>query len=272
MDEKVNKKNLIYLYCATKTKPSIFNFDKAEIKAYPIYYQGVYAIASSVSPDEFSKDNLEKNLANIKWLEEKAFLHEKVIEELMKDTTAIPFKFPAIFQSEENVEKLLKEHSAEFKTMLAELEGKEEWGLKIYCEPQEFKHLVTEQDESIKKIDAEIASSGKGKAYLLNKKREDLINDVLNKKISEDTKDSFDRLSKASIRTKINKLLPREVTQKKVDMVFNSAFLISKKRLGEFNNILDYLKTKYSDKGLIFECTGPWPPYNFCDFAKNKET
>jgi len=239
-----------------------------EVKIYPIYSQGIYAIASSVSPDEFSKDNLEKNLANMKWLEEKALLHEKVIEELMKDTTTIPFKFPTIFQSEENVEKLLKEHNAEFKNIMAELEGKEEWGLKIYCDPEKFKRLIAEQDESIKKIDEEIASSGKGKAYLLNKKREDLINDVINKKISEDTKDNFDRLSKASVKTKINKLLPREVTQKKEDMVFNSAFLINKKRLGEFNNILDYLKTKYSDKGLIFDCTGPWPPYNFCSAAK----
>ncbi len=267
MDAKANK-TLIYLYCATKTKPPLSNFDAMGVKIYPIYSQGIYAIASSVSANEFSKDNLEKNLANMKWLEEKALLHEKVIEELMKDTIAIPFKFPTIFQSEENVEKLLKTHNAEFKNMMTELEGKEEWGCKIYCDTDNFDRHVREGDELIKKIDEEVISSNKGKAYFLKKKKEELIEDVMNKKISEYTKDSFDRLSKASVKTKINKLLPKEVTQKKENMVFNGAFLINKKRLGEFNNVLDYLKTKYADKGLIFECTGPWPPYNFCSAAK----
>ena len=64
MDARVNK-TLIYLYCATKTKPPLSNFDAMEVKIYPIYSQGIYAIASSVSANEFSKDNLEKNLANI---------------------------------------------------------------------------------------------------------------------------------------------------------------------------------------------------------------
>jgi len=47
-------------------------------------------------------------------------------------------------------------------------------------------------------------------------------------------------------------------------MVLNAAFLLNKKRIKEFDSIVAYLKTKYAHKGLEFDWTGPWPPYNFC--------
>ena len=70
--------------------------------------------------------------------------------------------------------------------------------------------------------------------------------------------------------TKINNILPKEVTEKNEDMVLNAAFLLSNKRISDFENVLAYLKTKYAGKGLIFDCTGPWPPYNFCGSLKEK--
>jgi len=262
--------DLIYLYCVTKTKPLRWSFEDINVKVRPVYFQGVYAIVGKVSPDEFNEDNLKKNLADMAWVERKVRQHERVIEEIMKDAPVMPFKFGTIFESEENVEKLLKKHDAEYKKIIADLEGKEEWGLKIYCDPGRFKSLIAEDNEPIKKIDEEIASSGKGKAYILKKKREALIDETANKKMSEYTKDSFERLAKASVRTRINKLLPKEVTQKNEDMVFNGAFLINKNRIGECSGILDHLKAKYSGRGLIFDWTGPWPPYNFCDIVKKE--
>ncbi|MCX5703441.1 MAG: GvpL/GvpF family gas vesicle protein, partial [Candidatus Omnitrophica bacterium] len=79
-----------------------------------------------------------------------------------------------------------------------------------------------------------------------------------------------ERLKITAVDTRINNILPKEVTEKKEDMVLNAAFLINNKRIKEFENVLTYLKTKYTNKGLIFDCTGPWPPYNFCGSLKEK--
>lgn len=264
------RKNLIYLYCVTKTKPSQSNFKDTGIKIYPVYFQGTYAIVSKVSPDEFSEDNLKKNLANMDWVEKRIRQHERAIEEIMKDIAVLPFKFGTIFQSEENVENLLKERNTEFKQIITNLEGKEEWGLKIYCDAEKFRGTLKKEDEKIQDIDKQIASATKGKAFLLEKKKDELIKDIINKKISEYTQDSFERLKRVCLEAKINKILPKEVTEKNEDMVLNAAFLISKKRVEEFNNVIQYLKTKYSDKGLILDCTGPWPAYNFCTLPKEK--
>ena len=257
-------KELLYLYCVTKDKPSTCNFTDLGIKARPVFFSGTYAIISEVSPDDFSEDDLKKHLADMGWVEKNTRLHEKVIEEIMKDQTVLPFKFGTVFENEANVEKLLKENNAEFKAVLALLEGKEEWGLKIYCNGGYFKDALCSGNELIKEKDKEITSAGKGKAYFLKKKKDEIIKDILNEKISEYTKDCFEWLKITAVDTKINKILPKEVTERKDEMVFNVAFLVNIKRIGEFNNVLGYLKTKYSDKGINFDCTGPWPPYNFC--------
>lgn len=261
-------KELLYLYCVTKDKPSNYNFADLGIKARFVFFSGTYAVISSVSPDDFSKDNLEKHLADMGWVEKNIRLHEKVIEDIMKGQVVLPFKFGTVFDCEANVGKLLRENNSEFKAVLALLEGKEEWGLKIYCNSEYFKDALCAENERIIEKDKEITDAGKGKAYFLKKKKDEIIKDILNAKISEYTKDCFERLKIAVVDTNINNILPKEVTEKQEDMVLNAAFLINNKRIKELENVLAYLKTKYTDKGLIFDCTGPWPPYNFCNFSK----
>lgn len=256
---------LIYLYCVTKTKPDFNNFKNIEAEIYPIYSQGIYAVVSEVSLDEFKDDNLKKNLESMEWVEKMARRHEMVIEEIMKESTALPFKFAAVFQKEESIKKLLRERNADFKRMIAGLNGKEERGLKIYCNMEKFKDAIQKEDERINNIENEMITAAKGKAFFLKKKKDGILKDIINEKISECVQDCFDRIKRVCLEIKINKILSKEVTEKTDEMVLNIAFLISMKRLKEFNNIFEYLKVKYPDKGLSFDCTGPWPPYNFCN-------
>jgi len=263
----VAKEGLIYLYCITKDKPSSYNFEDLGIKTRSVFFSGTYAIVSEVSPDDFSEDNLKKHLADMGWVEKNIRLHEKVIERIMNDQAVLPFKFGTVFENEANVEKLLKTNNSEFKAVLTLLDDKKEWGLKIYCNSGYFKDALCAENERIKEKDKEIMGAGKGTAYFLKKKKDEIIKDIINEKISEYTKDCFERLKITAVDTKINKILPKEVTEKKEDMVLNAAFLINNKRIKEFESVLVYLKAKYTDKGLIFDCTGPWPPYNFCEAA-----
>ena len=263
-------KELLYLYCVTKDKPSPCDFEDLGIKTYPVFFSGTYAVISKVSPDDFSEANLKKHLVDMGWVEKNIRLHEKVIEEIMKGRAVLPFKFGTVFESEANVEKLLRENNSGFKSVLAGLEGKEEWGLKIYCDSEYFKDALCGEDERIMEKDKEMASAGKGKAYLLKKKKDEIIKDILNEKISKYTKDCFESLKITAADTRINRLLPQEVTEKKEDMVLNAAFLINNERIKDFKNALACLKTEYADKGLILDCTGPWPPYNFCAPLKEK--
>jgi hypothetical protein len=160
---------------------------------------------------------------------------------------------------------MLGQHLEEFKDILKKLEDKEEWGVKIYCDLEKLKEVIIQEDEEISKLDKEINSSLTGKAYLLKKKKEELLNIATNKKLNEYGEVSFDRLREKSQEARINKLLPREVTERKDEMILNSAFLVGKNKVNNLLKVVEDLKIMFNGKGLFFDCTGPWPPYNFCE-------
>ncbi len=259
------EKEIIYLYCVTDKTPALKDIAHLTNKLRPISYNGLYAIAGKVKKDEFSVQALSKNLANLRWIKAKANLHEKVIEGIMKKGSVIPFKFPTLFNSEDNLKKMLKKHAQKFQVHLKGLAGKEEWGIKIYCDMDKLRKALIREDKESLNIDKEINASTPGKAYFLKKKKLGFLDTSARKKISEYGQDSFDSLSRQSVKAQINKLLPKEVTEREDDMVLNSAFLVDKKRIKEFIKIVYNLNSKYKDKGLEFNCTGPWPPYNFCE-------
>lgn len=270
MKTETGKKDLIYLYCVTNNVPKLKEVENLVEVLYFIYHHGIYAVAGKVSEDEFSEENLKRNLANLEWIKTKASIHEKIIEGIMKNSCVIPFKFATLFNTEDNLKTMLEEHIRKFKDSLEYLEGKEEWGVKIYCDVERLKDSLIRNDEEILKIDKEIESSSPGKAFLLKKKREELLITLINKKLNEYGQTSFDELRELSLKARINKLLPKEVTERKDDMILNSAFLVEKNKVSDFMHILYALRAQYEDRGLFFDCTGPWPPYNFCSIDKEE--
>ena len=261
---------VIYLYCITEKAPDLKEVESLVNKLYFVYHQGLYAVVSRVLKYEFSEENLKKNLNDMDWIMVKASLHEKVIEGIMRNTCVVPFKFATLFNTEDSLKACLEKHAEEFKENLEVFEGTEEWGLKIYCDIEKLKKTLLEEDEELLKMDREFNSSSPGKAFFLKKKKEELLNAVVNKKLNEYGQDSFERLSQESLQTRINNLLPIEVTERKDDMIFNTAFLIDKTKVAEFIQVVGVFKTWYKHKGLEFDCTGPWPPYNFCRLSKKE--
>src|SRR3990170_594809 len=244
------EKNLIYLYCVTKKAPKLKGVGNLVDELYFVYHLGLYAVVSKVKESEFSEENLKKNLADLEWIKVEASIHEKVIEGVMKYTCVIPFKFGTIFKTEDNLKAMLEEHVQDLKEKLKDLEGKEEWGVKIYCDIERLKGTVIQEESGILKIEKEINSSSSGKAYFLKKKKEELMKEAVNKRINEYGQESFELFKILSYEARINKLLPKEVTEKEDDMVLNSAFLVDKDKVSEFIHAVDDLKTRYSDKGL----------------------
>jgi hypothetical protein len=262
---KSQDKGLIYLYCLTNRIPKLKEAEGLVDNAHFFYYQGLYVVVSNVSTDEFSEENLKNNLADLEWIKTKVGIHEKAIETVMKNSCVIPFKFGTIFNTEENLKIMLKKHISKFKDTLKYLEGKEEWGVKIYCDIDKLKDNLIREDKELLNIDKEINSASPGKAFILKKKKVELVNISVNKKLNDYGQLIFEKLNQHSIESRINKLLPKEVTEKKEEMILNSAFLIKKNKVENFIEAESALKETFEKMGFFLDCTGPWPPYNFCE-------
>ena len=60
------------------------------------------------------------------------------------------------------------------------------------------------------------------------------------------------------------KVLSREATGMDGDMVLNWAFLVPRSATTDFRKRIGRANTDHAQQGLVFELSGPWPPYSFC--------
>jgi hypothetical protein len=124
--------------------------------AYPVYalpYQAIQAIVSKVSLQEFGQEELEANLNNMNWVEAKVLAHQGVLELVLASHALVPMRFCTIYQSEGRVQEMLAQHYDDFVEALAHLKGKQEWGVKVYCDAKTLAKRVGETSDRVKELE-----------------------------------------------------------------------------------------------------------------------
>lgn len=250
----------MYLYCIVPGSVQ-GTFETNKLEFVPV--KDIQALVEEVPLEEFWGENLEKNLADLKWVENKVLRHNQVIGEAAQKWTTIPMKFGTVFESEKSLQKTLLEKEDEFKRLLSALEGKEEWGIKVFCDMNRLQEYITQTSEDIRDIDAAIKDKPEGVAYFLKRKRESLISKEGEKKMNEDATAIHEELVRFADKNCLNKLQPKELTKREAEMILNGAYLILKEKVDEFKSKVSDLQKDYVGQGLELETSGPWPTYSF---------
>jgi len=266
----MNNKNLIYLYCVTDKEPILDKAFELVGSLYCLNVSDMFAVVSEVSKDDFDKENLEKNIGNMEWLEKHVRIHESVIDAAMteKELVLVPFKFATVFYTKDSLDSFVVDYSESLKKNLHYLSDKEEWGIKIFFDKKQLEKNILADDPDVKKFDEEISSSTPGKAFFLKKKKIELIKNLLKNKTSEYGKDCYQNLKNLSVQTKINKLQSKELTGNESEMILNAVFLVTADNIPKFMDCVLELRSIYNSRGFEIDCTGPWPAYNFCNITE----
>lgn len=185
--------------------------------------------------------------------------HEKVIEDVMKDYTVLPFRFCTIAASAQEIRELLRKRYVEFKNLLRDMDNKIELGVKAIWKDMDtiFKE-ISQEDEEIRRI-KERSKDGSN----LSQREKILIGEkvkkLLDKKREEESEEIFNFLKRNCVSSRSNKIFGD-------NMILNAAFLVDRGREKEFDNKIDNLVEKY--KGRIeFKYVGPVPPFNFVEIV-----
>ncbi|MDP2938682.1 MAG: GvpL/GvpF family gas vesicle protein [Candidatus Omnitrophota bacterium] len=266
----------LYLYCfreKTKDAPAIATKGidgKGEVFALP--YRELEAIVSKVSLEEFGSSEIQKRAQeDLIWIKEKALIHEKVIEEAMRNKdnslSIIPMRFGTIFKEKTGLEETLNKDYAKIKEVLDKIRGKQEWSVKIYLkDKQRFEQTVKEKNEVIKGKEKEIASLPEGIAFFIEEELKEAISKESDKALNNIVEILFERLGKSAVASVKNKILGKELTGRHEPMVLNTAYLISEDKIEDFKRELDDLNQQIQTKGFYLEYSGPWPVYNFTSY------
>ncbi len=259
-----NRGSAIYLYCFAKPGllPAIEagGLDEQSPLSFQPFLE-VTAVIGNVSIEEFIGPDAESRMQDLAWLGPRVCRHEEVIEEANRRSPVLPARFGTIFSSKEALDCYLKENYEAITKFLDYVTDKEEWGIrgmmdKVKVRENHYSFLLTEQERSL-------TSLSPGRRYFQEKRLQTDSGKKLNLWLEEVLKKVRNQLSYLSPDYFERKVLPREASGFEKDMVSNWAFLLPQKTFRNFRARIDQINSEYDQEGLIFELSGPWPPYSF---------
>ena len=217
-------------------------------RVYTIPYRDISAVVSDTPMVEY-----EPNEVNV-------LQHERVVENAMREYTVLPLGFGNVFINEDRVRWLLARFYLTFKTYLKKLENRVEVGVKVFYDIEAAKQEVEKTSDEVKRLKEEVASRSDKEAHFLREKLNTLIERETLKVASERAYkygvEIHETLKKCTEDTHLMKRIGGE-------MILNGAFLIHKDKVVDFKKELEKVKKEYEGRGLRFQYSGPWPPYNF---------
>ena len=242
-----------YVYCIIRASQALkfgpIGMDEQSPEVYTITYRDMAAVVSDVpiAPLDSTRENV--------------LAHERVNETVMREHTVIPMSFGTIFKTREDILELLRSAYDAFADVLAKMQDKLEFGLKVLWDRDEMVRAIEQEDEDIHRLKSEI-SSQKGSTYFARMQYGRLIDSALQQRSERYVAEFLQRLRDVSVASRVNRAIGDK-------MIMNAAFLVQREQETAFDRRIKEIASHY-DK-LTFKYTGPWPPYNFVNIRLKLE-
>ena len=260
MDEKQSGGGR-YIYCIA-AEPFREKYGNSSIQGFEsevstVRFRDICAVVGSLPPDLCKVNATRKNVLT----------HQRVMEDVMKDTTVLPVKFGTVAESsgnddpEERIKnRVLKERHQELAELLAEMEGKVELGLKaLWADMKMIYSEIVAENPRIAALRSKVDRLPENKSYQSKITLGRLVKDALDEKRAWESMAMIKTLKEACVDSK-------ETNTFGDQMIVNGAFLVKSELEDEFDKRVEELMSS-NDGRVIFRCLGPVPPCNFVELV-----
>ena len=189
--------------------------------------------------------------------------HEFVNETVMKEFTVIPMSFGTVFRSEDDVTELLRSTYQAFSDVLAKMQDKIEFGLKVLWDREKVISNLERENDEIRRLKDEISRHTTTSTYFARMQLGRLVDSALEEMGSRYVADIHDALKPVAVASRSNKPIGDR-------MILNAAFLVDRAQEQAFDERVKETSRTYEDV-LSFKYSGPWPPYNFVNIKLKLE-
>ncbi len=216
------------------------------------------AVVSAVPLAEFSDERLREHLNDVAWVERVARAHEGVLERALERATILPLRLCTLYRDKEGVSRMLREQETALRQALATLDGRSEWGVKLFADPDRLTETVAAESGA-----PESGDEPTGTAYMTRRRRERAAGERASELGETVAQEVHARLQQLAEDSRANPLQRPDVHGRDARMLLNGAYLVRRDRQRDFEQAIDALREQWHSSGFELELTGPWPPYNF---------
>lgn len=209
-------------------------------------------VVGSVDLDEFDEAALIRNLEDVAWLERVARRHDAVVREVAAQTATVPLRLAVICHGDDSARHRLRDLGNRAREVLDRIEGREEWGLKLYASP------------GPEAASPDVPQSGT--AYLQRRKQALAEREQVAERARRDADAVYGRLAEYAHAARRHRLHDQRLTGAATPMMLNAAFLVDRAGRDTFRAVADEMAAKRAPG--TFVVTGPWPPYSFASLEE----
>lgn len=241
-----------YLYCVIGC-PEYREFGNRGIGGsgdlvHTVNHRGLAAVVSDAREEEY--ESTRRNL----------MAHMAVLEAVMAAFTCLPMRFNSIASDEAAVRTtLLAARHDDLRTMLAEMEGRTEVGLKVFWYQDAVFREIAAEDGVIRRLRDDLAGRSPEEGHRERIRLGELVEAALVRKRQSEAERILSRLRPLAHRMRLGDLMGER-------MVLNGAFLVDRRREGEFEDVISALDQQLGAR-LLFKYVVAVPPYSFVELG-----
>ena len=263
MDTQSSSDQVLYLYGVIPHDQPLPTSQSVALEAVTL--SGLVALVEPVSASEFSPQVLEEKLQHVGWVSALARRHTGVLEDIMQHGPVVPARLCTLFSSAHALRDTLAQSEQEFQLKLEQFRGRQEWGLKVFSNTETLRASIVLRTPQLKEMEAEAAKVSPGQGYVLRKKREALLTELVSTRLDEAADVLISCLAATTADISLRPLLSEAASGRSETMALNLALLADVERRQQMQMLVTELAGLFSAEGFSLELTGPWPPYSFCD-------
>ncbi|MDQ0773372.1 hypothetical protein QF026_001838 [Streptomyces aurantiacus] len=232
-----------------------------------LVHHDLVAVVGHVPEVDFAEEPLRAHLEDLDWLGATARAHQNVIDALTVVTTPLPLRLATVFRDDSGVRTMMQERKETFLRTLDRLDGRVEWGVKVYSEPTEAsQHPEASERPGVSETPgARPAPSpgrtGSGRDYLRQRRDQRREHEEKWEQAEQFARRLHESLSGYAEDTRIHAPQNAALSRAPGRNILNAAYLVPRTESEAFVELVD--RTKDDAPGLRVELTGPWAAYSF---------
>jgi hypothetical protein len=248
-----------YLYAISRPIPPVAlvglrGIDGGFVRALPV--GELTCVVGSVCLDDFDDDALGRNLENLAWLERIARQHDDVVREVAALAATVPLRLATICSDDAAAAERVQAMAAEARQALEHLDGREEWGVKLFDVAAPAPAAV-----------GSAAGASSGLDYLRRRRDELAQRAERAEQAADGAEAAFSELAALAVQARRHRLQDPQLSGVRSPMLLNAAFLVDRGRVDEFRAVVDRLAAERPEGAVVL--TGPWPGYSFAGLQQS---
>ncbi|MBY8881493.1 GvpL/GvpF family gas vesicle protein [Actinacidiphila acidipaludis] len=261
---------LLYAYAVTGREPgtAVASYGQGVTGApvFPVAEGELAALVSRVPAAGFDEVALQAQLEDLEWLERVARAHHEVVAAASSAGCALPLRLATVYRDEDGVRRMLRTGHDRLRAELDRLDGRIEWGVKVYTTPAAQAAPVGPAGPGAAPAGPAAARGGaggtvSGRDYLRQRLRQRQTQDGVLQQ-SSDLADRLDaELSRLAEDRRVHRPQDPRLSRRDGVNVLNASYLVP---AADAHAFAERARTLVAGETRVrVEMTGPWAPYSF---------